>query len=64
MEYSMPNNFMNLYQVISMLLPDVIKNQGARAIDSDDLSKMKYSSENSYDHEMLWLMQLTDRQTP
>jgi hypothetical protein len=64
MEYNMPLNFKNLYQIISMLLTDVIKNQGARAIDTDDMAKMKYSSEDSYDHEMLWLMQLTGRETP
>jgi len=64
MEYNMPMNFKNLYQVISMLLPNVIKNQGARAIDTDDMAKMKYIGESSYDHEMLWLMQLTGRETP
>jgi len=64
MGYNMSMNFKILYQVISMLLPNVIKNQGARAIDTDDMAKMKYSSENSYDHEMLWLMQLIDRETP
>jgi hypothetical protein len=64
MEYNMPLNFKNLYKVISMLLTDVIKNQGARAIDTDDMPKMKYSGEDSYDHEMLWLMQLTGRETP
>ena len=63
MGYNMPMNFKILCQVISMLLPNVIKNQGARAIDTDDMAKMKYSSENSYDHEMLWLMQLISRQT-
>jgi hypothetical protein len=63
MEYNMPLNFKTLYQIISMLLTDVIKNQGARAIDTDDMAKMKYPSESSYDHEMLWLMQLTGRET-
>ena len=64
MEYNMPLNFKNLYQVISMLLPNIIRNQGARAIDNDDMAKMKYSGESNYDHEMLWLMQLTGRETP
>jgi len=64
MGYNMPLNFKNLYQVISEFLTDVIKNQGARAIDTDDIAKTKYSSESSYDNEMLWLMQLIGRETP
>lgn len=61
MGYNVLTNFKNLYQEISKFLTDVVKNQGARSIDADDMAKLKYISENSYENEMLWLMQLTRR---
>ena len=61
MGYNVLMNFKNLYQEISKFLTNVIKNQGVRAIDTDDMAKMKYMSENSYENEMLWLMQLIGR---
>jgi hypothetical protein len=61
MGYNVLTNFKNLYQEISKFLTDVVKNQGARSIDADDMAKLKYISENSYENEMLWLMQLTGR---
>jgi len=61
MGYNVLMNFKNLYQEISKFLTDVVKNQGARSIDADDMAKLKYISESSYENEMLWLMQLTGR---
>ncbi|NIM58865.1 MAG: hypothetical protein GTO16_07985 [Candidatus Aminicenantes bacterium] len=63
MGYNVLINFKNLYQEISNFLTDVVKNQGARSIDADDMAKLKYISENSYENEMLWLMQLTRKST-
>ena len=61
MGYNVLTNFKNLYQEISKFLTDVVRNQGARSIGAEDLAKLKYISENSYENEMLWLMQLTGR---
>ncbi|UCC41585.1 MAG: hypothetical protein JSV96_09290 [Candidatus Aminicenantes bacterium] len=61
MGYNVLMNFKNLYQEISKSMINVVKNQGARAIDTDDMAKLKYTSENSFENEMLWLMQLTSR---
>jgi hypothetical protein len=61
MGYNVLMNFKNLYQEIAKFMIDVVKNQGARSIDSDDMAKLKYISENSYENEMLWLMQLAGR---
>lgn len=63
MGYNVLMNFKSLYKDISKFLTNVVKNQGVRAIDTDDMAKMKYTSENSYENEMLWLMQLIGRQT-
>lgn len=58
MGYNAPMNFRNLYTDISKLLPTVIKNQGARAMEANDMSKMRYTDMSHFENERRWLMQL------
>jgi hypothetical protein len=58
MGYNVPMNFKNLYTDISKLLPSVIKNQGAWAMEADDMAKMRYTDVSHYENEKRWLMQL------
>jgi hypothetical protein len=51
-------NIKNLYSDIVPHLPPVIKNRGARAIDSNDMAKTRYADMDIYENEKLWLLQL------
>jgi len=52
---------LHIWKITAFLL-NAVKNQGARAIDTDGRAKMKYTNESSYENEIIWLLQLTGRQ--
>ena len=58
MRYNVLMNFKNLYMDISKFLPHAAKNQGAQAMETNAMIKMRYSDASSYENEKLWLLQL------
>jgi len=59
--YGVLNNFRLLYRDIARHLPDVRRNQGARAMDSGDVMKSRYADMDKYTREIHWLRQLETR---
>lgn len=64
MGYNVPMNFKNLYMDISQFLTSAIKNRGIRAMEANDMMKMRYTDAGHYENEKLWLMQLMGRILP
>jgi hypothetical protein len=56
--YNVLINFKNLYLDTAKHLPKVYKNQGARAMEAQQMMQIRYSTERAYENEILWLMQL------
>jgi hypothetical protein len=59
MGYNVTMNFKYLYMDVSEFLTNAIKNQGAHAIEANDMAKTRYTDARHYENEKQWLMQLT-----
>lgn len=58
-EYNVLLNFKNLVLDIAGFLPDIIRNQGVHALETEaTMQNFQYNSLDAYEYEKLWLLQL------